>query len=142
MFMHQSQSKKRLAQVGGALLILGILLTSFGWVSKAHAASSALTLNVQPYMYPFTVYEVGVAQNQVIATGTDALGPSDPLTVTIDWGDNTAPTQQTFIDGRTFQVTGAHAYSQLGTYTVTVTAAVTVFQQSVTVTGTITVVPA
>lgn len=80
--------------------------------------------------------------SHVVATGTDDLGPGDPITATIDWGDKTAPTQYTFIDGRTFQIAGAHAYSKVGKYTITVTAAITIFQQSVTGTGTITVVPA
>jgi hypothetical protein len=106
------------------------------------AASSVLTINVQPYPTQFTVYEVGSTMSHVVATGTDALGPGDPVTATIDWGDKTAPTQYTFIDGRTFQVSGSHAYSKVGTYTITVTAAITIFQQSVTGTGIINVVPA
>lgn len=106
------------------------------------SAPSALTINVQPYQTPFTVYEVGQAMSHVVATGTDNLGPGDPITATIDWGDKTAPTQETFIDGRTFQVTGAHAYSQVGKYTITVTVAISVFQQTASGTGTITVVPA
>ena len=105
-------------------------------------APSFLTITVQPYPTPFTVYEVGQAMNYVVATGTDELGPGDPITATIDWGDKTTPTQQTFIDGRTFQVAGTHAYSKLGKYTITVTAAINVFQQSATGTGTVTVVPA
>jgi hypothetical protein len=103
---------------------------------------SDLTLTVQPYPTPFTVYEFGDSMSHVVATGTDDLGPGDPITATIDWGDKTAPTQYTFIDGRTFQISGAHAYSKVGKYTITVTAAITIFQQSVSGTGTITVVPA
>jgi len=106
------------------------------------STSSILTLNVQPYQYPFTVYEIGQAMSQVVATGSDDLGPGDPITATINWGDKTAPTQYTFIDGRTFQVAGAHAYSKVGKYTITVTAAITQLQQSVSGTGTITAVPA
>ena len=105
------------------------------------STSSVLTINVQPYQTPFTVYEVGQAMSHVVATGTDSLGPGDPITATIDWGDKTTPSQETFIDDRTFQVAGAHAYSKLGKYTITVTAAITVFQQTASGTGTITVVP-
>ena len=104
-------------------------------------ASSILSLTVQPYPTPFTEYEVGSTMSHVLATGTDELGPGDPITATIDWGDKTAPTQYTFIDGRTFQVTGAHAYSKVGKYTITVTVAITAFQQSTSGTGVITVVP-
>ena len=103
--------------------------------------SSVLMLNVQPYPTPFTLYEVGSDMSHALATGTDELGPGDPITATIDWGDHTTPTQYTFIDGRTFQITGAHAYSKVGKYTITITAAITVFQQSTSGTGVITVVP-
>jgi hypothetical protein len=103
---------------------------------------SALSINVQPYQNQFTVYEVGQAMSYVVATGSDSLGPGDPITATIDWGDKTAPTQYTFIDGRTFQIAGTHAYSKLGKYTLTVTAAITAFQQTTSGTGTVTVVPA
>jgi hypothetical protein len=143
--MHQYQLRKRLYQGGIALLFLGILLTSFAWSPKAaHAATatSDLSITVNPYPTPFTVYEVGSTMSHVVATGTDDLGPGDPITATIDWGDKTAPSQYTFIDGRTFQVSGAHAYSKVGKYTITVTAAITIFQQSVSGTGTINVVPA
>lgn len=143
MLLHRHQQKNRFYPAGLALLFLGLLLTIFAWSPRAHAAASpsVLTLNVQPYPTPFTVYEVGSTMSQVVATGTDSLGPGDPITATIDWGDKTAPTQYTFIDGRTFQITGAHAYSQVGTYTITVTVAITVFQQTASGTGTITVVP-
>lgn len=142
--MHQYQISKRLCQGGIALLFLGMLITSFVWSPQAHAATTAsiLSLNVNPYPLPFTVYEVGSTMNHVIATGTDVEGPGDPVTATIDWGDKTTPTQYTFIDGRTFQVSGSHAYSKVGKYTITVTAAITIFQQSASGTGTITVVPA
>lgn len=141
--MHQHQFRKRLSQGGIALLFLGILVTSVAWSPKAHAATTAsiLSLTVQPYPTQFTVYEVGSTMSHVIATGTDVEGPGDPVTATIDWGDKTAPSQYTFIDGRTFQVSGSHAYSKVGKYTITVTVAITIFQQSATGTGTITVVP-
>ena len=142
--MQQYQFRKRLCQGGIALLFLGLLLTSFVWSPQAHAATTAsiLSLNVQPYPTQFTVYEVGSTMSHVLATGTDFEGPGDPVTATIDWGDKTTPSQYTFIDGRTFQVSGAHAYSKVGKYTITVTAAITIFQQSVSGTGTINVVPA
>jgi hypothetical protein len=110
--------------------------------SSQTTTSSDLSLTVQPYPTPFTVYEVGDTMNHVLATGTDDLGPGDPITATIDWGDHTTPTQYTFIDGRAFQIAGSHAYSKVGKYTITVTAAITAFQQSVSGTGVITVVPA
>ncbi len=106
------------------------------------STSSILSLTVNPYPTEFTVYEVGQSMSYVVATGTDYVGPGDPLTATIDWGDKTTPTQYTFIDGQTFQISGTHAYSKLGKYTITVTAAITVFQQSVSGTGTVNVVPA
>lgn len=109
--------------------------------SPQTTTSSVLSLTVQPYPTPFTVYEVGDTMSHEIATGTDNLGPGDPITATIDWGDHTTPTQYTFIDGRIFQITGSHAYSKVGKYTITVTAAITPFQQSVSGTGVITVVP-
>jgi hypothetical protein len=126
------------------LLFLSIFMASVAWSPQAHAAtaSSVLSLTVQPYPTQFTVYEVGSTMSHVVASGTDALGPGDPITTTINWGDNTAPTQYTFIDGTSFQISGSHAYSKVGKYTITVTAAVTPFQQSTTGTGTITVVPA
>src|SRR5690348_7377508 len=37
--------------------------------------SSLISLTVQPYPTPFTVYEVGSAMSHVVATGTDELGP-------------------------------------------------------------------
>jgi PKD repeat protein len=143
--MRQYQIRKQLYQGGIALLFLSMLIASFAWSPKvAHAAATAsdLSITVQPYPTPFTVYEVGSTMSHVVATGTDDLGPGDPITAMINWGDNTAPTQYTFIDGRTFQVSGSHAYSKVGKYTITVTAAITIFQQSATGTGTITVVPA
>jgi hypothetical protein len=144
LFMRHYQITKRLFQGAIALLFLGLLLTSAVWSPEAHAATTAsiLTLNVNPYPTPYTVYEVGSTMSHVVATGTDELGPGDPITAIINWGDKTAPTQYTFIDGRTFQITGSHAYSKVGTYTITVTAAITAFQQSATGTGTINVVPA
>jgi hypothetical protein len=145
LFMRQYQIRKHLYQGGMTLLFLGILVTSFVWRSpQAHAATTAsdLSITVNPYPTQFTVYERGSTMSHVLATGTDDLGPGDPITATIDWGDKTAPTQYTFIDGRTFQVAGSHAYSKVGTYTITVTAAIPIFQQSVTGTGTLTVVPA
>jgi hypothetical protein len=142
--MRQYQTRKRLYQGGIALLFLGILLTSFVWSPQAHAATTAsdLSVNVNPYPTPFTIYQVGSTMSHVVATGTDDLGPGDPITATINWGDKTAPTQYTFIDGRTFQVSGSHAYNKVGKYTITVTVAITIFQQSATGTGTITAVPA
>lgn len=142
--MRQYQIRKRLSQGGIALFILGMLLTSFVWSPKAHAATtdSILSVTVNPYPTPFTVYEVGSTMSHVVATGRDFEGPGDPVTAIINWGDKTAPTQYTFIDGPTFQVSGAHAYSKVGKYTITVTVAITIFQQSATGTGTINAVPA
>jgi len=110
--------------------------------NQQSSTSSILSLTVNPYPTQFTVYEVGQSMTYTVATGTDYVGPGDPITATIDWGDKTTPTQYTFIDGQTFQISGTHAYSKLGKYTLTVTAAITVFQQSVTGTGTVNVVPA
>lgn len=143
MLLHRHQPKNRFYPAGIAFLFLSLLLTIFAWSPQAHAATapSVLSVNVQPYQTPFTVYEVGSTMSQVVATGADSLGPGDPITATIDWGDKTTPTQYTFIDGRTFQVTGAHAYSKVGTYTITVTVAIPVLQQTASGTGTITVVP-
>jgi hypothetical protein len=149
------------------LLLLGIILVGLVWNSKIHAVKAApvpkapttalnhavkgpttalstsfLSVTVNPYPTPFTVYEVGSTMSHVLAAGTDQLGPGDPITATIDWGDKTTPTQYTSIDGRTFQISGSHAYSRVGKYTITVTAAITAFQQSASGTGTITVVPA
>ncbi len=116
-------------------------LANIQQVHTQAGSPSVLTLNVQPYQHPFTVYEVGQAMSQVVATGNDGLGPGDPITATINWGDKTAPTSYTFVDGRTFQIAGAHAYNQVGKYTITVTAAITAFQQSVSGTGIINAVP-
>jgi hypothetical protein len=142
-FMRHDQIRKRLSQGAIALLFLGLLLTSIVWSPKAHAAtmSSVLSVNVNPYPTPYTIYQVGSTMSHVIATATDELGPGDPITATINWGDQTAPTRSNFIDGRTFQVSGSHAYSKVGTYTITVTVAITALQQSATGTGTINVVP-
>jgi PKD repeat protein len=146
MLRHQYSHKKLFLLVVAAFLFLAIVCSAFISNQKAHAApadsSSVLAVSVQPYEYPYTVYEVGQAVNQQVAVGTDYLGPGDPIAATIDWGDGTAPTQESFIDdGITFQIMGAHAYSKVGTYTVTVTIAITAFQQSATGTGTITAVP-
>jgi hypothetical protein len=91
---------------------------------KAYAASapSALTINVQPYQSPFTVYEVGQAMSHVVATGTDSLGPGDPITATIDWGDKTTPTSQQVVSSANgaYQVSAMHTYSQAGSYPITI----------------------
>ncbi len=149
----------RKAGTAFAIAVLLLLLTACSGASVAAAgttskdalanaqptsttqSSSILSLTVQPYPTQYTVYEVGSTMSNVVATGIDDLGPGDPITATIDWGDKTAPTRYTFIDGRTFQIAGAHPYSKVGKYTITVTAAITIFQQSTTGTGTITVVP-
>ena len=144
--MHQYHLRKRLSQGGIALLFLGILLTSLVWSPKAaHAATRAsdLFVTVNPYPNLSTVYEVGSTMSHIVASGKDDLGPGDPITATIDWGDKTAPTQYNFVDSNfTFPVSGSHAYSKVGKYTITVTVAITIFQESATGTGTINVVPA
>ncbi len=144
--MHDDQIRKRPSQGAIALLLLGLVLTSVVWSPRAHAAttSSPITiLNVNPYSTPSTVYEVGSTMSHVLATGVYLQSPGVELvTATINWGDETAPTRSGFYAGRTFQVSGSHAYSKVGTYTITVTITIAEYQQIATGTGTITVVPA
>ncbi len=60
--------------------------------------------------------------SHVVATGTDSLGPGDPITATIDWGDKTAPTSQQVVSSanEAYQVSAMHTYSQTGSWTITV----------------------
>jgi len=78
---------------------------------------------------PLTAYSVtpasphGVQFTGVIATFTDAdpYGTVSDFTASIDWGDTTSSPGTLTADGRHFDVTGTHTYSDPGPHTATVT---------------------
>jgi len=63
------------------------------------------------------------ANNEIVATFTDPNGvePVGNYSATINWGDSSTTTGSISVANGVFTVTGSHAYSQTGSYPVTVT---------------------
>jgi hypothetical protein len=94
----------------------GSTVTLQSTAQVADAALSALGLN-------FTGNAGLPLSNLLVAVFSDAGGPEIPsnYTVSIDWGDKTAPTSGLVSAGPLFQVTGGHTYAAAGKYTVAIT---------------------